>query len=75
MKYLFMLLVKVYQWVISPLFPSSCRFYPTCSEYSYQAFKRFGVIKGGWLSVKRISKCHPYHEGGFDPVPDKPESH
>ncbi|MBO8138522.1 MAG: membrane protein insertion efficiency factor YidD [Desulfotomaculum sp.] len=58
----------IYQKVISPLKPRSCRFYPTCSEYSIQAVKKYGVIKGLWLTIKRLSKCHPFHPGGYDPV-------
>lgn len=71
MKYLFMLLIKFYRKFISPLTPPSCRFYPTCSQYALTAIQRFGAIKGGYLSVKRILKCHPYHSGGFDPVPEQ----
>ncbi|KPK99410.1 MAG: membrane protein insertion efficiency factor YidD [candidate division Zixibacteria bacterium SM23_73_3] len=51
------------------MFPPSCRFYPSCSQYATEAFKKFGPIKGGWLSVKRLSRCHPFNAGGFDPVP------
>jgi len=69
MKYILMGIIKVYKLLISPFFPNSCRFYPTCSEYSYDAIKKFGSIKGGWLGIKRISKCHPFHPGGYDPVP------
>jgi len=69
MKWIFIFLIKLYRTFISPLFPSSCRFTPTCSEYSIEAIKKYGVIKGGWLSVKRISRCHPFHPGGYDPVP------
>lgn len=71
MKYVFIYLIKFYQKFISPLKPPTCRFYPTCSEYSLQAFQRFGFLKGGYLSLKRISKCHPFHEGGVDLVPEK----
>lgn len=71
MKYLFMLLIRFYRKFISPLTPPSCRFYPTCSQYALTAIQRFGAIKGGYLSVKRILKCHPYHPGGFDPVPEQ----
>ncbi len=69
MRWIFIALIRLYQLFISPLFPSSCRFTPTCSEYSIQAIKKYGVIKGGWLSVKRIARCHPFHPGGYDPVP------
>ncbi|TNE72668.1 membrane protein insertion efficiency factor YidD [bacterium] len=71
MKYILMAIIRLYQWFISPLFPPSCRFEPTCSHYSYEAINRFGFFKGSWLAAKRIAKCHPYHAGGFDPVPEK----
>lgn len=66
---IFVFLIKIYQKIISPLKPPSCRFYPTCSQYGIEAIQRFGAIKGGWLTIKRILKCHPFHEGGIDPVP------
>lgn len=69
MRYILIFLIKVYRLIISPLFPSSCRFTPTCSEYSIEAIKKYGVVKGGILSVKRISRCHPLNPGGYDPVP------
>lgn len=62
-------LVRIYQLAISPLLPPSCRFYPTCSCYAIEAFKRHGAIKGLWLSVRRIGRCHPWNPGGHDPVP------
>ncbi|MBS9436768.1 membrane protein insertion efficiency factor YidD [Photorhabdus noenieputensis] len=62
-------LIRGYQLVISPLLGPRCRFNPTCSQYGIEALCRFGVIKGCWLTVKRILKCHPLHEGGDDPVP------
>lgn len=62
-------LIRFYQGFISPLFPPSCRFTPTCSQYSYEAISRYGLVKGGWLSVKRVSRCHPFSAGGHDPVP------
>jgi hypothetical protein len=65
----FILLVKIYQWVISPMLGPKCRYTPTCSEYTIQALKKHGLIKGGWLSVKRISSCHPWGGSGYDPVP------
>ena len=63
------LLIVLYQKLISPLFPQSCRFYPTCSEYSKQAILKYGPLKGGWLSIKRIARCHPLNKGGYDPLP------
>jgi hypothetical protein len=65
----FLFVIKLYQIVISPLFPPSCRFYPTCSSYSYQAISKYGPFRGGLLSLKRILRCHPRNPGGFDPVP------
>lgn len=61
--------VRVYQRLISPLFPPSCRFTPTCSHYAVEAYQRHGAIKGSWLTVQRLLKCHPLHPGGDDPVP------
>ena len=71
MKYIVMALIRLYQLTLSPLLPPSCRFEPSCSHYSYDAVKQFGFFKGGWLSVKRISRCHPFHPGGYDPVPEE----
>lgn len=68
-----MKIIRFYQVAISPLKPPSCRFYPTCSHYGLESIKRFGAIKGTWLTVKRIVKCQPFHPGGFDPVPEVPE--
>jgi putative membrane protein insertion efficiency factor len=65
----FIVLIKVYQLLISPLFPSSCRYTPTCSHYTAEALKKYGIIKGGWLGIKRISRCHPWGGSGYDPVP------
>ena len=64
-------LITFYRAAISPMFPSCCRFTPTCSEYGLIAIKRFGFIRGGWLTVKRICRCHPFNPGGYDPVPDE----
>lgn len=69
MKKLVLFLIKIYQ-KISRLTPPRCRFYPTCSEYTRQAIERFGLLKGGWLGVKRICRCHPLNEGGVDLVPE-----
>jgi len=63
------LLIRMYQILISPLLPPSCRFTPTCSQYSLEAFRRFGLIKGFYLSLKRILRCHPWGGSGYDPVP------
>jgi putative membrane protein insertion efficiency factor len=65
----FVILIKIYQLIISPLFPPSCRFVPTCSQYSLEALKKYGLLKGGWLTIKRIVKCHPWGGSGYDPVP------
>jgi putative membrane protein insertion efficiency factor len=62
-------LIKIYQSTISKVLPSSCRYTPTCSEYTYEAINRYGIFKGIWMGTKRISRCHPWHEGGYDPVP------
>ncbi|MBH9580186.1 membrane protein insertion efficiency factor YidD [Staphylococcus felis] len=67
-------LIRIYQRFISPLTPPSCRFYPTCSNYTLEAIRVHGAIKGTWLGIKRILKCHPFHKGGFDPVPIKKEN-
>nr|WP_313964550.1 membrane protein insertion efficiency factor YidD [uncultured Peptostreptococcus sp.] len=61
-------LVRFYQVFISPLKGPTCRFYPTCSQYSIQAFKKYGFLKGLWLTLRRVSKCHPFHPGGYDPL-------
>ncbi|AHF08352.1 membrane protein insertion efficiency factor YidD [Desulfitobacterium metallireducens] len=68
MKKILIGIIRFYQKFISPLKPPSCRFYPTCSEYAIQSLRKYGVIKGGWKSIVRISKCHPFHPGGHDPV-------
>jgi len=69
-KRVVLILVRFYQRFISPLFPPSCRFTPTCSQYTYVAIERFGVLKGGWLGAKRIVRCNPFNPGGYDPVPE-----
>ena len=61
-------LIKIYQYILSPVLPPSCRFYPTCSEYTLEAINEFGFGKGLLYAIKRILKCHPFHEGGYDPI-------
>lgn len=79
MKKVFLLLIRFYQktlsldkgilgWFISE---RSCRFHPTCSEYTYQAIDKFGILKGGWIGIRRIMRCHPWNDGGYDPIPKK----
>ncbi|MFA5241639.1 MAG: membrane protein insertion efficiency factor YidD [Sulfuricella sp.] len=69
MTRILLFLVKSYQYLISPMLGPSCRFTPTCSEYAVQALKKYGAIKGFWLSTKRVGRCHPWHDGGYDPLP------
>ena len=71
MKYLLIAIIRLYQYVISPLFPASCRFTPTCSQYAIEAIGRFGFLKGGIMGFKRIIKCNPWGSHGHDPVPEK----
>lgn len=70
MKQLLKWLVRGYQLFISPVFPSNCRFYPTCSHYMAEALDKHGAAKGMWLGLRRIGRCHPWHEGGVDLVPE-----
>ena len=72
MKRILLWLISFYRKKISPMTPPSCRFIPTCSEYAFQAIERYGVLKGGWLALRRLSKCHPFHKQDsfeYDPVP------
>ncbi len=69
MQQVLLFFIKVYQLLISPLTGPVCRFYPSCSEYAFEAVKKHGSLKGSFLAVKRILKCHPFHPGGVDPVP------
>lgn len=75
MKYWVVLLgklpVRLYQYIISPVLPTSCRYTPTCSQYAIEAFQNHGLLKGWWLTLKRISRCHPWGGNGHDPVPPK----
>lgn len=69
MRKLLMAILRGYKLVISPLLPSACRYYPTCSEYMREAIAKRGVVSGVWMGLKRLGRCHPFHEGGYDPVP------
>ena len=69
MKLLFLLLLRGYQYAVRPLLGANCRFYPSCSDYAKDAIERHGALRGLWLAFRRVAKCHPYHPGGFDPVP------
>jgi len=69
MKIIALWLIRLYQKTISRVLPPSCRFTPSCSHYGYEAIEKYGLIKGGWLAVKRVSRCHPLNPGGYDPVP------
>lgn len=73
MKKLTILLIRCYRYCLSPFLGSHCRFYPSCSSYALHAVEHHGFIKGGYLSAKRILKCHPWHPGGYDPVPEHTE--
>jgi putative membrane protein insertion efficiency factor len=61
--------IRFYQLFLSPLLGSNCRYYPSCSHYTYEAIEKYGVAKGGWMGLRRIARCHPWNAGGFDPVP------
>jgi len=69
MRHLAATLIRLYQWTVSPLLGPACRFYPSCSQYALEALLRFGVLRGSALALKRLGRCHPWHPGGFDPVP------
>jgi uncharacterized protein len=67
-KDILLVLLRSYKVAISPLLPPSCRFVPTCSEYASEAVSRYGALRGGWMGVRRLARCHPFHPGGYDPV-------
>ncbi len=69
-KRILTMLVRAYQLIVSPLLGDNCRFQPTCSHYMIGAIDRFGAVKGTWLGLRRLSRCHPWHEGGLDPIPE-----
>jgi uncharacterized protein len=69
MRHLAAFLIRLYQWTVSPLLGPACRFHPSCSQYALEALLRFGVLRGSVLALKRLARCHPWHPGGFDPVP------
>ncbi len=69
MKTLLLMLLRAYQYALRPLLGSSCRFYPSCSDFAREAISRHGAVRGTWLAARRVLRCHPYHPGGYDPVP------
>ena len=68
MKYLGLGAIRLYQLTLSNLFPSTCRFEPSCSHYGYEAIQRYGLLRGGWMTLRRLGRCHPFNPGGYDPV-------
>jgi uncharacterized protein len=69
MKALLLFMLRAYQYAIRPMMGANCRFSPSCSAYAHEAVERYGVAKGAWLAARRVARCHPYHPGGYDPVP------
>jgi putative membrane protein insertion efficiency factor len=69
MRHVLIAFVRMYQVGLSPLLPASCRYYPSCSAYAITALEKHGAVRGAWLAVRRIARCHPFHPGGYDPVP------
>ena len=72
MRTLLIVLIRIYQMGISPWLGNHCRFYPSCSQYACEALERYGALRGGWLAIRRVLRCHPWHPGGVDPVPEPP---
>ena len=75
MRFIARLLIRLYQWTLSPYLGRSCRFYPTCSNYALEAIEIHGTLRGSWLALRRLSKCHPFHRGGYDPPPPADPAH
>lgn len=75
MRTLLIAFIAAYRWLISPLLGPNCRFHPSCSVYALEALRRFGALKGSWLTLKRIGRCHPWNSGGYDPVPHSEHVH
>lgn len=69
MKRVFLILIRIYQYAFRPFLGQNCRFYPSCSEYAREAVQRYGALRGGWLGLRRLCRCHPWNPGGVDPVP------
>ncbi len=74
MRRLVIVLIRAYQYALSPFVGQHCRFYPSCSHYAVEAIERHGVVHGGWLAMRRLARCHPWHAGGVDPVPTERQS-
>ena len=70
MRALLIALIRIYQLFVSPLLGNHCRFYPSCSQYAREAIEQYGMLRGGWLAIRRLLRCHPWHPGGVDPVPE-----
>jgi putative membrane protein insertion efficiency factor len=75
MRRVVLLPIRFYQYAISPFMAPHCRYHPTCSEYTAEAVTRYGALRGLWMGVRRVSRCHPWAEGGYDPVPEKLQTH